>query len=133
MTKIEIKNKLKIISSIPKSLFKFSCSENGRIKINNLADDKSADLEFIFYNKFCYFYRLSLYNNLESVVKILKKEFDSEKNINIDSYVNSLESSLPIKENQIELTKCITKYQKFIRDSETFSLFDTLENLIHFS
>ncbi len=90
-------------------------------------------MEFIFYNKVCYFYRLSVYHNLETIVKILIKEFDIDKKLDDDSFNNCLNSLLPIKENGTKLLNCLIQYQKFINESETFSLFDTLENFISYS
>ena len=76
---------------------------------------------------------MSVNYNLETIIKILIKEFDIDKKLDDDSFINCLNSLLPIKEDGTKLINCLIQNQKFINESETFSLFDTLENFISFS
>jgi hypothetical protein len=103
---------------------------------NNLIDlDKTliANLELLSFNEFCNFYRLSVYDSLTaySVCKIFKKVVDSKIPIDLNSQIIQNESKINSSQNK-ELKKLIENYLNYMKESETFSLIDTVENLINF-
>lgn len=61
MTKEEVENDIKIQLVSPISFFKFNCilSNSPKIKSNII-----SNLEFIFYNEYSYFFKLTYYDSL---------------------------------------------------------------------